>query len=155
MQLETTVEIDAPRDTVWRTLADVDRWPEWTASVTSVERLTGPTWAPGTRVRIKQPRMPALVWEITELTPGESFTWRTASTGISTVGTHRLTMTAGNRVAVTLGIRHAGPLAPVIGLLISGTSRRYVQTEAAGLRQRCEQAAASGRPAASQDPAGR
>jgi uncharacterized protein YndB with AHSA1/START domain len=138
MHFETTVEIDAPRDAVWSTLADVDRWPEWTASVTWAQRLSGSGWAPGTRVRIKQPRIPALVWEITEIEPGESFTWRASSAGVRAVGTHQLRVIAANRVAVTLGIRESGPLAPVIGLLTSGRSRRYVQTEATGLKQHCE-----------------
>jgi len=55
-------------------------------------------------------------------------------------------------VAVTLGIRQSGPLARVIGLLMAGTARRYVRTEAAGLKQRCEQAPAR-RLAADPDPA--
>ena len=40
MLFETTIEIEAPRETVWSTLADVERWHEWTASVTSIELLT-------------------------------------------------------------------------------------------------------------------
>jgi hypothetical protein len=41
-------------------------------------------------------------------------------------------------VAVTLGIRESGPLAPVTGLLLPGLIRRYVQMEADGLKHRCE-----------------
>lgn len=138
MSFETTIEIDAPIDEVWRTLVDLRRWPEWTASVTQVEQLQGAGVALGGKVRIKQPRMPGLVWEITEVQPGESFTWQSARGGVTTVASHVLTTTGADRVAVTLGVRHFGPLAPVAGLLASRTTRRYVQMEADGLKRSCE-----------------
>jgi uncharacterized protein YndB with AHSA1/START domain len=138
VSFETTIEIDAPIEEVWRTLVDVGRWPEWTASITQVEQLQGDGVAPGVRVRIKQPRMPARVWEITDVEPGESFTWQSARGGVTTVASHVLSTTGADRVAVTLGVRHFGPLAPVAGLLTSRTTRRYVQMEADGLKRRCE-----------------
>ena len=138
MRFETTVKIDAPQDAVWNTLVDVERWPEWTASMTEVKRVDGEVLAPGSRVRVKQPRMPALMWEVTELAPGRSFTWRSTSPGVTTVGSHLLTSAASDRVAVTLGVRQSGALASVVALLTSGRTRRYVQMEALGLKTRCE-----------------
>ena len=138
MQFETTVAIEATPDKVWATLADVDRWPEWTASMAHVERLNGEPLALGAMVRVKQPRMPALVWTVTELEPGQSFSWQRDSTGVTTVGSHVVKATANNRVAVTLGIHQSGALALIIGLLTSKTTRRYVKMEAEGLKQRCE-----------------
>lgn len=138
MHFETTVEIDAPHDRVWATMADVERWPEWTASMRELKILDGTTIALGSRVRIVMPRLPTLVWEVTEFEPGASFTWRGASRGVATIGTHSVRATAASRVAVTLGIRESGPLAPVTGLLLPGLIRRYVQMEADGLKHRCE-----------------
>jgi len=138
MQFETTVEIEAAPDKVWATLADVERWPEWTASMTHVERLNGEPLALGAMVRVKQPRMPTLVWKVTELDPGQSFSWQSDSTGVTTVASHVVKTTTNNRVTVTLGIRQSGTLAPVIGLLTSKTTRRYIKMEAEGLKQRCE-----------------
>ena len=138
MQFETTVGIEATPDKVWATLADVQRWPEWTAAMAHVERLNGEVLALGARVRIKQPRMPALVWKVTELDPGQSFSWQSDSTGVTTVGSHVVKATANNRVTVTLGIHQSGALAPVIGLLTSRTTRRYLTMEAEGLKLRCE-----------------
>jgi carbon monoxide dehydrogenase subunit G len=34
-----TVEIPAPPDRVWAVLADIERWPEWTPTVTRIQRL--------------------------------------------------------------------------------------------------------------------
>ena len=138
MPFEMTVEIEASPDKVWAILADVERWPEWSASMANVERLNGEPLALGARVRVKQPRMPTLVWKVTELDPGQSFSWQSDSTGVTTVGSHVVKATANNRVTVTLGIHQPGPLAPVIGLLTSKIIRRYVKMEAEGLKQRCE-----------------
>ena len=138
MHFETTVEIEAPAEKVWATLLDVDRWPEWTASVTKVERLTDGALAPAAKVRMVQPRLRPLVWEVTDLEPERAFTWRADSPGLKIVATHDIRPGANNRVEVTLGVDQSGALAPVIGLFVSRTAKRYVEMEAAGLKHRCE-----------------
>ena len=70
MITDNAVEIDAPATVVWDVYSDVERWPEWTASVTRLVALDGPGLAVGKRYEIKQPRMPKLVWEVTDVTPG-------------------------------------------------------------------------------------
>jgi uncharacterized membrane protein len=142
MHVETTVEIDAPPSEVWATLSDVVRWPEWTASMSEVQPLEDGPLALGSKVRIKQPRMPPLTWEITEFDPGRSFSWQSTSPGITTVGTHRLEPLPNGGTAVTLAIHGSGGLAPIGGLLMAGRIRRYVTMEALGLGLRCE----GGRP---------
>jgi uncharacterized membrane protein len=143
VNFETTVEINAPLDTVWEILVDVDRWPEWTRSISAVKRLDEGAVGVGSRVRIKQPRMTALVWQVAEFEPGVSFTWRTASLGVTIIGTHRLTRTNDERVSVTFGIRQSGALAPMIALLTAARTKRYVQMEADGLKRRAEDASAA------------
>ena len=39
MRFEATIDVAAPAQLVFEVYTDVERWPEWTASVTSVERL--------------------------------------------------------------------------------------------------------------------
>lgn len=138
MRFGTTVEIAAETDRVWQVLADVERWPEWTASVRRAERLDDGPLALGSTVRMDQPRLRPAIWLVTELTPGVSFTWHSTSGGVTTAAEHRLTTAADGRVRVELGIRHTGALAPLVGLLAWPLTRRYLRTEAAGLKRRCE-----------------
>ena len=137
MDYEFSVEIDAAPDEVWKVLTDVERWPEWTPSMTRVERLDPGPFQVGSTARIKQPTFPPVAWRVTELEPEQSFSWTASGPGVTTVGSHRITP-RGDGVEVTLGIRQTGPLAWLIGLLTSRLTRRYVQTEANGLKRRCE-----------------
>lgn len=137
MHFVTSVEIAAPPDRVWRILADIDHWPDMSPSITRVERVDPAPLSAGARVRIKQPRMAAMTWRVTEFEPGRSFEWQATNPGIVTVGTHELQATA-TGTEVTLGITHSGPLAPIIGRLTAGRTRRYVGMEAAGLKRLSE-----------------
>jgi uncharacterized membrane protein len=135
---ETEVDVDATPEDVWAVLVDVERWPEWTASMSEVRMVEGGPLAVGARVRIKQPRLPATVWEVTSLAPLDGFTWTAVAPGVTTVAEHRMAQESRGRVKVTLGIRRSGPLAPVVDALFSRLTRRYVQMEAEGLKRRCE-----------------
>ena len=57
MRHRVTVSIEAPAEVSWRVLADLERWPSWTASMTTVERMGGGELAPGLRVKVKQPKL--------------------------------------------------------------------------------------------------
>ena len=49
MHCEDSVEIDAPAQLVWEVFSDVESWPEWTASVTSLVARDGAGLAIGKR----------------------------------------------------------------------------------------------------------
>jgi len=137
-RFRTAIDIDATPETVWSVLVDVERWPSWTASMNRVTRLDSGAFDLGSAVRIKQPRLPAVVWRVTAFERGTSFTWATRSPGLETVGRHTLVPRAGGGVTVILEAWQSGALARLVGLLISGLGRRYVEREAAGLKQHCE-----------------
>jgi uncharacterized membrane protein len=138
MEYRTSIEIDAPPETVWGVLTDLERWPEWTKSIQRIAVVDGSPLTPGAKIRIKQPRLPAAVWEVTELEPDRVFTWEATSAGVTTIGDHRLSITAAKRVVADLSIRQTGTLAWLIGLFTSSMARRYVEMEAEGLKQRSE-----------------
>ena len=135
---ETSVGVAAAADRVWAVLVDVERAPEWTASMTDVKLLGDGPLAVGSRVRIKQPRLPPVVWEVTNLEPGRSFSWRAGGPGFTTIGEHRVTAEGPGRATATLGIRRSGPLAGVANRLFGKVDRRYVSIEAEGLKRRSE-----------------
>ena len=97
-------------------MADVERWPEWTASVKRVERLDEGPLRVGSRVRIRQPRLPLAVWTVTALEPGRFFEWRSPVPGLLSVGDHRVDAAGADTSRVTLSITWSGVLSPVIGL---------------------------------------
>ena len=148
MHHETSIEIAASPELIWSTLSDVERWPEWTRSVSEVERLDAGDFGAGSRARVKQPGMPRLVWEVTEFVPEEVFSWASKLPGVTTTGGHRLVAdpgsagsagdAPGDRVTVTLTLDQEGFVAPVVWRLTGSRSRRYVQMEADGLKRRCE-----------------
>jgi uncharacterized membrane protein len=136
-----SVTIEAPAEHVWSELIDVERWPESTVSMTSVERLDPGPFQLGSRARIKQPKFPPLVWTVTDSQPRREFTWRTSSPGATTIATHVLTPGPGNAVTVSLSIARTGLLAGLLGVLTAGITRKYVDLEAAGLKRVCEASA--------------
>ena len=136
--IERSVDVAAPPDRVWAAMADVGRWPEWTASVTRVERLDLAPFGVGSRARVRQPGFPAAVWTVTALEPGRSFEWRSTVPGLTSVGGHRVDPAGDSASRVTLAVTWSGPLAPVIRLLAGKRSRRYVELEAQGLKRRSE-----------------
>ena len=72
MRVAVTVDGSAPPEVVWAVLSDVESWPTWTASITSVRPLSPDLLQVGSRVRIMQPRLPATVGTVSDLVEGAS-----------------------------------------------------------------------------------
>ena len=136
----TRIDIQAPAARVWEVMSDVERWPEWTASISDVQRLDVGALAVGSRARIRQPRLRPATWTVETLEPGTAFTWSTATPGARIVGDHRIVTIAGgaDSVAVELTVSTSGPLAGFAHLIYGRTTQRYLEMEAAGLRATCE-----------------
>jgi uncharacterized membrane protein len=132
------VEIDAPSDVVWEIFTDVERWPEWTASVSEATALDGHGIAIGRRFAIKQPRLPLLVWQVTAVTPGASWTWSSRTFGAQSVAVHEVAPAGTGRTVVRQRVEQRGVLAAVSAVLMGRLVRRYLALEAAGLKRRVE-----------------
>ncbi len=137
MAYETSIHINAPPERVWAVLVDVEAWPRWTDSMREVTLVDGDELEPGSTVRIRQPKLPAATWRVTQLAPGVSFTWEASYPGVKTIAVHSLTA-SDDGTDVTLVVRQTGPLGSVLGALFGGTTRRYVDMEAQGLKRRSE-----------------
>ena len=132
-----SVDIQAPPERVWLTMRDVERWPEWTPSVTRVQRLDHGPFARGSRARVRQPKLLPAVWQVTDLNEGRNFTWVTRSPGLQVTGGHSVEPTnGGSRVELTIDF--AGLFAPLVARLLRDLNNRYLTLEANGLKARCE-----------------
>ena len=143
MKYETSIDIDADAQSIWDVMTDVERWPEWTASVVRVERRSSEQFGVGSNVAIKQPRLMKVVWTVTDLEPLVSFTWKSAVPGLTTIASHRLAPGPAGTTTATLWVDQRGALAPVLRLLGSRMTRRYLDYERLGLKARSEAAASN------------
>jgi uncharacterized protein YndB with AHSA1/START domain len=139
MITDSSIEIEAPADTVWSVFVDAERWAEWTASIERIVALDGPGIEVGKRFEIKQPRFPKVVWEVTEVDPGVSWTWSQTSPGGTTLATHEVVPQDGGRTLVRQRIDQRGPIGVIFGVLTRGLTKRYLELEAQGLKARSEE----------------
>ena len=139
MFIEDSIEIDAPPQVVWEVFADVERWPEWTASVTSLTGKDGPALAVGKRFAIKQPGLQKLAWKVAELEPGTSWTWVHRSPGVLVTARHYVTGLSGGSTLVRQELDQRGVLGALVGQLTVKRTKRFLSMEARGLKARSEQ----------------
>jgi hypothetical protein len=126
---------------VFAVLTDIERWPEWTPTVTRVERLgdAGAPLALGGRLRIVQPKVPPAEWTVTALEAGRGFRILSRSPGATVEANHWAEpLDDGRRSRVTLSVTFSGWLGRLIARMMRGLNERYLAQEAAGLKRRCE-----------------
>jgi len=139
MFIEDSIEIDAPAQLVWQVFSDVERWPEWTASVTSLVGRDGVDLAVGKRFSIKQPGMGTLVWKVTEVDPGLHWTWVQRAPGALTTARHDVIALPDGRTLVRQQLAQRGVLGELVARLMGNKTKRFLHLEAHGLKARVEQ----------------
>lgn len=137
---ETSIDIAASPERVWQVMSDVERWPQWTRSMSRVERLDPAPLGVGSRVRVKQPRLATALFEITAWNPTHSFDWVTRNPMVTALAKHHIARTASG-VRLTLSVTFTGPLAGVIAWLYGPLTERYVRMEAEGFKRQTESGA--------------
>lgn len=123
-------QVRADPDLVWGFVRRVADWAELLPTIDDVVPVSGavsPTV--GSRYAIKQPGLARSIYEITEWVPGRRFTWVAGAVGIRTTATHEVDPAADGAV-LRLTLRWTGPLWPLVQLLFTRRTRRYVQLEA-------------------------
>jgi hypothetical protein len=132
-----SIDIAATPERVWTVMSDVERWHEWTESVTSVKRLDSGPLAVGSRAIVNQPKLAPAEFVITALDEGKGFTWETRSPGAVVVADHRIEE-SNDGCRVTLSLKFSGLIGPSAAFMMRDTINRYLEMEANGLKQRCE-----------------
>lgn len=139
METERSIEIEAPAAKVWAVMVDVERWPEWTASVSSVQRLESGPLQLGATARIRQPGVPRMTWRVTRFDEGRLFSWTAKAPGVTTVGEHSVMPRGADCSTTTLRLRQTGPATVLFGWWMKRLGSRYMEMEACGLKLRSEE----------------
>jgi uncharacterized membrane protein len=135
----TAIVISAPAERVWTVMSDVERWHEWTPTVTSIKRLDEGPLAVGKRASIRQPKLFPATWKVIAFDPGRSFTWTTTGPGVLVTAHHGVEALPDGTTRATLSIAYSGLLASLLAWLTLGINDRYLGLEAAGLKRRSEE----------------
>jgi uncharacterized protein YndB with AHSA1/START domain len=144
MHIERSIDIAAPPALVWSIFIDVERWHEWTASITSVTRLDQGPLAVGSRARVLQPLIRPAVFEVTEFTPGRSFAWSTSNGGVRALANHVVEPAPGGTRA-TISLDFQGFPLVFLGWWVRWLTDRYFTMETEGLKRRAEEQGGAGR----------
>jgi carbon monoxide dehydrogenase subunit G len=139
MEYTVSIDIAAPPDRVWTVMSDIERWHEWTASITSIQKLEPGPLAVGLKARVRQPKLPPAVWTVSWVEPHAGFVWVSRAPGVHVTGRHMVEASASGSRA-TLSIAYEGLLGVLIGRLTRPVNERYLGLEAEGLKKRSEAA---------------
>jgi uncharacterized membrane protein len=151
VRFEKSIEIDASQQRVWDVLSDVQAWPQHIETVASVELLTAAPITTGSRLRLKQPKLPEGIWEITVWEAPSYFEWTQKSPGAGSVAGHRVEPLGEGRSRLTLTLEMSGFLIAIFGRFYRDLTNRYMTLEAEGMKR----AAESGRARGLAQPGGR
>ena len=133
-------ESSASSERLFDVVSDVTSWPDLLSTFTSVTPADDSPRAMriGARFDVRQPRLPDATWEITELTPGHSFTWMARARGVTSTAMHRVSaLPSGSRI--DLELEWSGPLAPGVRLVLARRAASMIQLEATTFAQVAEQ----------------
>jgi uncharacterized membrane protein len=140
MRFEKSIEILAPQQRVWDVLSDVAAWPQRIETVDTVQLLTPAPITRGSRVRLKQPKLPEGTWDITVWDVPSYFEWTQKSGGMTVAAGHRVEAIGVDRARLTLTVEMRGPLAPIVGVFYRKLTDRYMTLEAEGMKRAAETA---------------
>ena len=140
MRFEQSIDIDAVQERVWDVLTDLEAWPQRIETVDAVELLTPAPVGQGSRVRLKQPKLPEGIWDVTAWEAPSFFEWRQKTSGVTSVAGHRVQALEEGRSRLTLTLEMRGLLVPVVGLFYKDLTNRYMTLEAAGMKRAAESA---------------
>jgi uncharacterized membrane protein len=140
MRFEQSIDIDAPQQRVWDVLSNLEAWPQRIETVDVVELLTPAPLGAGSRVRLKQPKLPDGTWEVTAWDSPSYFEYRQRSGGVTSVAGHRVEALEEGRSRLTLTLDMRGLMVPVVAVFWKGLTNRYMTIEAQGMKRAAESA---------------
>ena len=128
--VERSIVINVPTEHVWEAFVNLGEWPVWNHHMREVRLLTQVPLAMGSRVRIVLKTGLSSTWEVTEFSPGRSFTWE-ASLLASRLSFAHMVEAVNDGSRVVLRIEAAGltalVAAPILQLFYARNLDRSLQ----------------------------
>ena len=132
-----------PQQRVWDVLSDLGAWPQRIETVELVELLTPAPIAKGSRVRLKQPKLPEGDLGHHGLGCADLFEWAQKESGTTSVAGHRVEALGEGRSRLTLTLDMRGLLVPIMILFYRKLTNDYMNLEAEGMKRAAEFGVAS------------
>jgi len=130
MHEELKVEINASVERIWESLVDIENWPVFTSSISSVRRIDQGPFGLGSCARVKQPGTGTLMWSVTKFAPGQFFVWEAKRPGLTLVAGHFLALGDNGRVKLTLTLEAKGLLSRLLRRFIEKSTTKNLRLEA-------------------------
>ncbi|MGB5952637.1 MAG: SRPBCC family protein [Ornithinimicrobium sp.] len=137
MRLEDTIHITTTIERAWELTLDIESWPKWTPTMTSLERLDTAALGLGSQACIKQPAQRERVWTVTAFEPGSLFAWSASMLGATMTATHTLAPTS-EGVVQTLSVKLTGRFSRLIGAVIRRPVSIAIARENRGFKRAVE-----------------
>jgi uncharacterized membrane protein len=126
--------INVPPEKVWEAYMDLPGWLAWNRHMREVKALSEGPLAVGSRARIVLKTGLRSQWEVTELTPGESFTWvSNVAPGVRVSFGHTVEPADGGSRA-TYRVEAGGPLGALAFPVLQGFYSRNLDHSLANLK---------------------
>ena len=138
MHFERSIEIGASQPRVWDVVSDIEGWPQRIETVERVELLTPAPIGTGSRLRLRQPKLPEATWTVTKWHPPFSFEWQQKSGGVTIDAGHRVDSLREGRARLTLTIEMRGLLVPIMGRMYGDLTNRYLDLATHGMKRAAE-----------------
>ena len=138
LSYEASAYVDASVDAVWQVLSDVEAWPTWTATMSTVQGRDSPALRLGACFDIRQPRLRPATWVVTALDPPKHFQWVSRSPGLRVLADHVVKASGPVACRLLLCVGFVGLLAPLASWLARALTQAYLQQECASLKARVE-----------------
>ena len=128
--VERSIIINVPPEHVWEAFVNLGDWPVWNHHMREIRLLTEVPLSMDSRARIVLKTGLSSTWEVTEFSPGRSFTWDASLFGSRLSFAHVVQpVNAGSRVVFRIeasGLT-ALPAAPILRFLYARNLDRSLQ----------------------------
>jgi hypothetical protein len=138
LSYEASAQVVASVDAVWQVLSDVEAWPTWPATMSTVQGPESPALRLGAVFDIRQPRLRPATWVVAALDPPRHFQWVSRSAGLCVQADHVVQVCGPAACRLLLRIGFAGLLAPLADRLGRALTQAYLQQEFASFKVRVE-----------------